>query len=79
MEMFTVITKSAPSINAPLDETVSAQRPITVRDLLTFTMGFGLMFTPTDEYPILSAAKFGDSLEGKTYMPRLRHYKLRGC
>ncbi len=43
-------------IDAPLDETVSAQRPITVRDLLTFTMGFGLMFTPTGEYPILSAA-----------------------
>jgi CubicO group peptidase (beta-lactamase class C family) len=43
-------------IDAPLDETVSAQRPITVRDLLTFTMGFGLMFAPTGEYPILSAA-----------------------
>src|SRR5262245_14789518 len=43
-------------IDAPLDETVPAQRPITVRDLLTFTMGFGLLFTPTGEYPILSAA-----------------------
>src|SRR5262249_41902347 len=43
-------------IDAPLDQTVPAQRPITVRDLLTFTMGFGLLFTPTDQYPILSAA-----------------------
>lgn len=43
-------------IDAPLSETVSAQRPITVRDLLTFTLGFGLLFTPTDEYPILLAA-----------------------
>ena len=43
-------------IDAPLDETVPARRPITVRDLLTFTMGFGLIFTPTGEYPILSAA-----------------------
>lgn len=43
-------------IDAPLDETVPAHRPITVRDLLTFTMGFGLLFTPTGEYPILSAA-----------------------
>ena len=43
-------------IDAPLDETVPAQRPITVRDLLTFTMGFGLLFTSTGEYPILSAA-----------------------
>jgi CubicO group peptidase (beta-lactamase class C family) len=42
-------------IDAPLDETVPAQRPITVRDLLTFTMGFGLLLTPT-EYPILKAA-----------------------
>jgi len=43
-------------IDAPLDQTVSAHRPITVRDLLTFTMGFGVLFTPADEYPILSAA-----------------------
>jgi CubicO group peptidase (beta-lactamase class C family) len=43
-------------IDAPLDETVSAHRPITVRDLLTLTMGFGLIFTPTSDYPILKAA-----------------------
>jgi CubicO group peptidase (beta-lactamase class C family) len=43
-------------IDAPLDQTVSAHRPITVRDLLTFTMGFGLLLTPTGEYPILKAA-----------------------
>nr|BBH85360.1 serine hydrolase [Thermosporothrix sp. COM3] len=43
-------------IDAPLDETVPAHRPITVRDLLTFTMGFGLLFTPAGAYPILKAA-----------------------
>lgn len=43
-------------LDAPLDETVPAQRPITVRDLLTFTLGFGLLFAPTGEYPILKAA-----------------------
>jgi CubicO group peptidase (beta-lactamase class C family) len=43
-------------IDAPLDETVPARRPITVRDLLTFTMGFGALFTPTGQSPILSAA-----------------------
>jgi CubicO group peptidase (beta-lactamase class C family) len=48
----TVLTR----IDAPLDETVPAHRPITVRDLLTFTMGFGLLLTPTSKYPILSAA-----------------------
>jgi CubicO group peptidase (beta-lactamase class C family) len=42
-------------IAAPLDETVPAQRPITVRDLLTFTMGYGLLLTPTGAYPILKA------------------------
>lgn len=43
-------------IDSPLDQTVPAHRSITVRDLLTFTMGFGLLFTPMGEYPILSAA-----------------------
>jgi CubicO group peptidase (beta-lactamase class C family) len=43
-------------IDGPLDETVPARRPITVRDLLTFIVGFGLLFTPTSEYPILKAA-----------------------
>ena len=43
-------------IDAPLDQTVSGHRPITVRDLLTFTMGFGVLFTLAGEYPILKAA-----------------------
>jgi CubicO group peptidase (beta-lactamase class C family) len=30
-------------IDGPLDETVAAQRPITLDDLLTFRMGFGLI------------------------------------
>jgi len=41
--------------DAKLDDTVPAKRPITVRDLLTFRMGYGLMFTPPDA-PILKAA-----------------------
>jgi CubicO group peptidase (beta-lactamase class C family) len=43
-------------LEGPLDETVPANRPITVRDLLTFRMGFGLVFAPPDAYPILQAA-----------------------
>jgi CubicO group peptidase (beta-lactamase class C family) len=31
-------------IDGPLEDTVPANRPITVRDLLTFTLGFGLLF-----------------------------------
>ena len=34
-------------IDGPLDDTVPARRPITVRDLLTFTLGFGLLFDDT--------------------------------
>jgi CubicO group peptidase (beta-lactamase class C family) len=44
--------------DGPLDETVPAQRPITVRDLLTFTWGFGMqgaMFTAARPWPIVTA------------------------
>jgi CubicO group peptidase (beta-lactamase class C family) len=43
-------------LNGPLDDTVPAARPITLLDLLTFRMGFGLILAPPDEYPILQAA-----------------------
>ena len=43
-------------LDGPLDDTVPAKRPITVRDLLTFCMGFGQMIASPDEYPILQAA-----------------------
>jgi CubicO group peptidase (beta-lactamase class C family) len=33
-------------IDGPVDDTVAALRPITVRDLLTFRMGFGAYFGP---------------------------------
>ncbi len=39
-----------------LDDTVPAHRPVTVRDLLTFRMGFGQMMAPPDAYPILKSA-----------------------
>ena len=43
-------------IDGPLDDTVPAHRPITVRDLLTFRLGFGQMMAPPDAYPILKSA-----------------------
>src|SRR5690242_9367296 len=43
-------------LDGPLDETVPANRPITVRDLLTFRMGFGMIMGPPDVYPIQRAA-----------------------
>jgi CubicO group peptidase (beta-lactamase class C family) len=42
-------------LDGPLDDTVPANRPITVRDLLTFRMGFGLVMAPPGTYPIQRA------------------------
>jgi CubicO group peptidase (beta-lactamase class C family) len=45
-------------IDAPLDSTVPAARPITVRDLLTFTLGLGFgqgMWGPPGSVPIMDA------------------------
>lgn len=43
-------------IDGPLDDTVPATRPITLRDLLTFGLGFGIPFTLGDA-PILHAIR----------------------
>ena len=43
------------SFDAELDDTVPAIRSITVRDLLTFTMGFGILMVPPGKYPIQRA------------------------
>src|SRR5258708_21382678 len=40
-------------LDGSLQDTVPANRPITVRDLLTFRMGFGQMMAPPEAYPIL--------------------------
>ena len=40
------------SLSGPLDDTIPTQRPISVRDLLTFRMGFGSVMAPPDTYPI---------------------------
>jgi CubicO group peptidase (beta-lactamase class C family) len=42
-------------LDGPLDDTVPAHRAITVRDLLTFRMGTGLVMASPDAYPILKA------------------------
>lgn len=46
-----VLTK----LDGPIDDTVPAHRPITVRDLLTMRMGFGFITQP-GEFPIREAA-----------------------
>ena len=43
-------------IDGPIDDTVPANRPITVRDLLTMRMGFGFILEEVGDCPILTAA-----------------------
>jgi CubicO group peptidase (beta-lactamase class C family) len=43
-------------IDAALEDTVPAERAITLRDLLTFRMGFGIVWGPPDATPIQRAA-----------------------
>lgn len=43
------------SVDAPLDDTVPATRSISVRDLLTFRPGFGIVMAPPGAYPIQRA------------------------
>lgn len=56
-------------LDGPMDETVPANRPITLRDLLTLRMGMGYIMRPTDGYPIEGALKEVGVLQG---MPRLQ-------
>jgi CubicO group peptidase (beta-lactamase class C family) len=46
------------NIDGPLDDTVPANRPITVEDLLTLRMGYGMIFEPSFDppYPVINAA-----------------------
>jgi CubicO group peptidase (beta-lactamase class C family) len=46
--------------SGPLDDTVPARRPITTRDLLTFTFGFGVvvdMFLAPEPWPVVTASQ----------------------
>ena len=56
-------------MDGPLDDTVAAGRAITVRDLLSFTFGFGLaaeMFFSPEPWPVVEAA---NALDLGTPMP----------
>ncbi len=43
------------SVGGPLDDTVPAARAITLEDLLTFRLGFGVIMAPPGTYPIQEA------------------------
>jgi CubicO group peptidase (beta-lactamase class C family) len=43
------------NVDGPLTDTVPASRPVTLRDLLTFVWGFGMVIAPPGTYPIQRA------------------------
>jgi len=58
------------SLESPVDDTVPAARAITVEDLLTFRLGFGLIMAPPGTYPIQEAeAELGLMTLGPPWPP----------
>ena len=53
----------------PLEDTVPARRPITLRDLLTFTFGTGIFAAPPGTVPIADALNALEPLEGDAFSP----------
>ena len=62
------------SLDAELDDTVPARRPIVLEDLLSYTMGFGSLMMPPGTYPIQRAeAELGlQSIGGPPWPPGAR-------
>lgn len=59
-------------VDGSLDDTVPANRPITVRDVLTFRLGFGMILAPPGTYPIQKAMDdldLGQSGPSNSMMP----------
>ena len=58
------------ALESALDDTVPAERPITVEDLLTFRLGFGNIMAPPGTYPIQEAeAELGLCTLGPPWPP----------
>ncbi|HEX4507758.1 MAG TPA: serine hydrolase domain-containing protein [Alphaproteobacteria bacterium] len=54
------------TLESELDDTVPAHRPLTLRDLLTFRCGFGLMMAKPGTYPIQKAVSDAGFAPGPT-------------
>ncbi|MEA2533687.1 MAG: hypothetical protein QOJ93_1498 [Actinomycetota bacterium] len=62
------------AIDAELDDTVPANRPITLEDLLSYRFGFGTVMAPPDSYPIQRAeADLGLQSMGGPPWPPVAH------
>jgi len=57
--------------NGPLEDTVAAKRPITLRDLLTYTLGTGMVPAEPGTVPIADALNALDELPPDEWMRRL--------
>ncbi|HTQ04258.1 MAG TPA: serine hydrolase domain-containing protein [Polyangiaceae bacterium] len=61
-------------VEGPIDDVVPAVRALTVRDLLTFRLGFGLLLVPPGTYPIqtaLDALALGEGIPRPAEPPEL--------
>jgi CubicO group peptidase (beta-lactamase class C family) len=57
------------SLESSLDDMVPANRPITLRDLLTFRAGFGAVMAPPGQYPIQAAIEQAGLAPGPNPLP----------
>ncbi|HKC18908.1 MAG TPA: serine hydrolase domain-containing protein [Candidatus Dormibacteraeota bacterium] len=65
------------SIESPVEDTVPAVRPITVRDVLTFTLGTGMVIAQPGTYPIQDALQRSRFDEGIGRKPAPDEYLRR--
>ena len=59
-------------LDGQLNDTEPANRPITLRDLLTFRMGFGIVMAPPGTYPIQTAVddlRLGQGIPQPSMLP----------
>ena len=62
------------AVDAELDDTVAADRPITVEDLLSYRLGFGTVMAPPDSSPIQrTEAELGLQSIGGPPWPPVKH------
>jgi CubicO group peptidase (beta-lactamase class C family) len=66
-------------LDGPLDDTVPANRPIVVRDLLTFRMGLGVMLGPGDAFRSSERSVSSGSWVSGRPTPRRRTSRTSGC
>ena len=65
------------SIASPVEDTVPMSRSITVRDLLTYTLGTGMVLAPPNTYPIQDAMERSRFDEGVGLKPEPGEYLRR--